>query len=80
MKKLSIGLDSTLENWIMLSELYFGTFSDATKFLTDKAEREGLQSEVLADEGQLIKVLKDMHLKWASRVMGDIKIREENKK
>jgi hypothetical protein len=79
MKKLSIGLDSTLENWIMLSEMYFGTFSEATKFLTEKAEKEGLQAEVLADEGQLIIVLKDLHLKWAKKVMGDIKKREENK-
>lgn len=62
MKKLSTGQDSTLENWITYSSLVFGENSKATKFLKNKADDSpnGLQEEVIADEGQLIMVLARM--------------------
>ncbi|WP_341323404.1 hypothetical protein NSQ62_07990 [Solibacillus sp. FSL H8-0523] len=63
MKKLSLGLDSTLGNWIMLSSGTFGDDSGATKFLRDKAEKatNGLDEEVKTDEAQLLHVLMQLH-------------------
>jgi hypothetical protein len=61
MKKLSIGCDSTLENWIKLASLAFGEDSIPVEFLKEKAEEQGLQEEVIADESQLMNVLVKMH-------------------
>jgi len=62
MKKLSTGQDSTLGNWLMLTELAFGKNSPQADFLKDKIDESpnGKDEEVLADEGQLIQVLIDM--------------------
>lgn len=62
MKKLSLGMDSTLENWIKLASATFGTDSEPVKFLKRKADESpnGLQEEVIADEGQLLLVLGSM--------------------
>lgn len=62
-KKLSTGADSTLENWIALSTMFFGEDSNSTKFLQDKAKgsKEGVKAEVVADEGQLIMLLTQMN-------------------
>lgn len=64
MKKLSTGQDSTLENWIALSNIAFGEESEAVQFLKYKAEDSpnGFQEEVIADEGQLILALAEMSL------------------
>lgn len=63
MHKLSTGMDSTLENWILMSRYVFGEDSNATKFLKQKAEKSpnGVKEEVLADEAQLIQVLILLH-------------------
>ncbi len=63
MKKISTGEDSTLENWIRLSNLFFGEDSRATEFLKNKAKQSpnGIQEEVIADEGQLILALSIMN-------------------
>jgi hypothetical protein len=60
--KLSTGQDSTLENWIALSSLFFGKESKPTKFLQEKADKseKGVKEEVIADERQLILVLMNM--------------------
>jgi len=62
MKKLSIGLDSTLGNWIALSSSYFGQDSSPTKFLINKANESpnGIDEEVIADEAQLLLVLSKL--------------------
>lgn len=63
MLKLSTGADSTLRNWLNMSIGVFGPDSEATKFLKKKADEQGLDEEVLADEGQLLMVLFDLHQK-----------------
>lgn len=62
MKKLSTGMDSTLENWIALSAAFFGENSPATNFLHEKAKDSpnGYKEEVIADEGQLLMVLGNL--------------------
>lgn len=62
MKKLSTGQDSTLENWIGLSAVFFGEDSPATKFLIEKANTapDGIHTEVISDERQLIYALVNM--------------------
>lgn len=64
MKKLSVGVDSTLRNWIMLSTITFGADSKPTLYLMEKANEseEGLNEEVIADERQLLMVLGNMFL------------------
>jgi hypothetical protein len=61
MKQLSIGIDSTLENWIKLASIAFGEDSIPVEFLKEKAEKQGLQEEVIADEAQLMQALGKMH-------------------
>jgi hypothetical protein len=62
MTKLSTGQDSTLENWIALSSLFFGKDSKPTKFLQEKANKSvnGVKEEVIADERQLLLVLMNI--------------------
>ena len=63
MKKLSVGnLDSTLENWHLLSSKMFGPDSQATKFLQDKIDKQGPNEEVVAAEDQLVIALLQIHL------------------
>ena len=64
MKKLSLGIDSTLENWIELSTIAFGDDSEPVRFLKRKVDESpnGLQEEVIADEGQLLMALGKMHV------------------
>lgn len=64
-RKMSIGIDSTLENWINMTSLFFGEDSPATKFLQEKVAKSpnGLQEEVVADERQLIMTLHMMNIK-----------------
>jgi hypothetical protein len=69
MKKLSLGVDSTLENWIGLASATFGKNSEPVKFLKKKADESpnGLQEEVIADEGQLLMVLGQMFVEEMNR-------------
>lgn len=64
MKKMSTGQDSTLRNWIKMTTIFFGKDSAATAFLEKKATESpnGLDEEVIADEGQLVMVLGKMHI------------------
>jgi hypothetical protein len=57
MKKLSTGQDSTLGNYLLVTEKVFGKDSKAAKYLREKIEQEGWDSEVLADEGQMVYLL-----------------------
>lgn len=66
MNKLSTGDDSTLGNWIAMCTMVFGPNSAATKFLIAKANEQGIDEEVIADEGQMIEVLAQMHFASAT--------------
>lgn len=61
-KKLSTGQDSTLGNWHDLSTTFFGAESGATKYIQSKIDEQGRDEEVVADEGQMIYLLTNMHL------------------
>lgn len=65
MNKLSTGHDSTLGNWYDLAVRVFGEDSPATQFLADKIASQGRDEEVIADEGQLLMVLGQLHNKGA---------------
>lgn len=62
MRKLSTGQDSTLGNYRDLSAAFFGENSPQVKFLDDKIanDPDGRNSEVIADEGQMIYLLGSM--------------------
>lgn len=64
MNKLSTGQDSTLGNWLSLTQLVFGADSPASKFLEDKIQESpiGELEEVLASEGQLLNALVSIHM------------------
>lgn len=72
MRKLSTGKDSTLENWLELTTAVFGEDSPQADFLKGKAEESpnGLQEEVIADEGQLLNML--INLETVAELGGDI--------
>lgn len=57
MKMLSLGIPSTLENWINLCTAVFGANSAPTLYLVEQAKISGLDEEVLADESQLLHFL-----------------------
>jgi hypothetical protein len=59
---LSTGDPSTLGTYIALSTITFGQDSPATQFLIKKANEQGLDQEVLADEGQMIAMLFELHV------------------
>lgn len=63
MKKLTTGHDSTLGNYLMLSEAVFGKDSPASAFLREKIEKspKGADDEVIADEGQMVHMLGQLH-------------------
>ena len=62
MKKLSTGDDSTLGNWLKLSEVVCGVESKATKFLEGKIKESSSEEEVVVDEGQFLLVLMQLHM------------------
>ena len=62
MKTLSVGMDSTLGNWRKLSVIAFGEGSSPVRFFDEKIEVEGENSEVLADEAQLLNALMTMFM------------------
>lgn len=70
MKKMSTGQDSTLENWIVMSTAFFGEDSKATIFLKEKAEKQGMDQEVIADEGQLVAALMEIHTQSQENITG----------
>lgn len=59
MKKLSIGLDSTLGNYRDLCCSFFGEKSLQTVFIDEKIKdaRDGRDEEVIADESQMMFLL-----------------------
>ena len=59
---LSMGLPSTLGNWHRLCMATFGAESPATAFIKAKLDAQGADMAVLADEGQLLQALVQMHL------------------
>ncbi len=60
MKKLSAGNDSTLKNWLELSEIAFGKNSKAVQFLKEKIREQGENEEVIADESQFLFMLANL--------------------
>lgn len=64
MIKMSTGADSTLGNWLKMTTAFFGVDSEAVKFLQDKINMStlGENEEVIADEGQFINLLGQIHL------------------
>ena len=62
MKKLSVGIDSTLGNYRKLCVTFFGEESPATKFIDSKIATDGENEEVIADESQMIYLLGNMHI------------------
>lgn len=62
MKMLSIGIPSTLGNWLGLCEATFGKDSAPTKFIQQKIDdsKNGADEEVIADERQLLHYLGQM--------------------
>ncbi len=63
MKKMSTGEDSTLGNWLKMTKTVFGKDSKAALFLEEKISQaeKGPEEEVLADEGQLVHHLRQIH-------------------
>jgi hypothetical protein len=61
MKKLSTGDDSTLGNYLKLSNVFFGENSEASLFLKTKINEQSENSEVIQDEGQMIYLLQSLN-------------------
>jgi hypothetical protein len=59
---LSTGVPSTLGNWHALCVATFGADSSATAFIKAKLDAQGANMAVLADEGQLVTALIQMHV------------------
>lgn len=59
---LSVGLPSTLGNWLSLCETFFGKDSSPAKFIKDRIKEatNGENEVVLSDETQLLQVLGKM--------------------
>lgn len=64
MKKLSTGQDSTLGNYLALTEAVFGKDSPAVEFLRKKIADapNGADEEVIADEGQMVHLIGQIHI------------------
>lgn len=62
MRKLSVGLDSTLGSYRELSRLTFGEDSKAVAYLDKKIAEQGADEEVIADESQMLALLASIHL------------------
>lgn len=62
MKTLSTGDPSTLGSYLKLSKTFFGEDSKATKFIEDKISKSkiGEDEEVIAEEGQMVHVLRNL--------------------
>jgi hypothetical protein len=62
MKKLSTGHNSTLGNYLKLTEVVFGKESKAAAYLNEKIAESpnGEDEEVIADEGQMIYLLSQI--------------------
>ena len=59
---MSTGQPSTLGNWHNMCVLVFGVDSSATQFIKAKLDAQGADMAVLADEGQLLHALIQMHV------------------
>lgn len=62
MKKLSTGQDSTLGNWYKMCAAFFGEKSAPTKFIKSKMDEQGEDTEVIAEEEQLLAALGKMYM------------------
>jgi hypothetical protein len=73
MKMLSLGIPSTLGNWLMLCQSLFGKDSKPTKFILQKIadSPNGEEEEVIADEKQLLHVLGNMFAEEMSEKQKD---------
>lgn len=60
MKMLSNGQESTLLNWLHLTATLLGPETKAFNFLKQKADEQGFDEEVIADEQQLLNLLSTM--------------------
>ena len=64
MQKLSVGVDSTLGNYLMLCNAVFGKESKQSKFIQNKIDEspDGAYEEVIAPESQMMYLLIEMGL------------------
>lgn len=64
MNKLSTGADSTLGEWMLLAGAFFGPESKAVTYISKQIDKSpnGPDEEVIADEGQFLHVLMQIHL------------------
>ena len=58
---MSTGQPSTLGNWHALCVAVFGADSPATVFVKAKMDEQGEDMAVIADEGQFLYALLNMH-------------------
>lgn len=67
MRKLSTGADSTLGEYLKLTNVFFGPTSKATELIANKIKESpnGESEEVIADEGQMLFLLTQMDLENA---------------
>lgn len=70
MKLMSTGQPSTLGNYRIMCAAIFGEESKAVEFLDRKIEDSpnGEDEEVIADEGQMVHLLGQMHLEGEAGV------------
>lgn len=63
MNRISTGEPSTLEIYLAMCKIMFGSDSRATKFIEEKIKDalNGKDEEVLTDESQMINVLIEIH-------------------
>jgi hypothetical protein len=61
-RNLSIGIPSTLGSYYDMCLALFGRNSEATKWIKEKLDEQGADEEVVADEGQMIYLLVQIHL------------------
>lgn len=62
MKTLSGGMPSTLGSYRDIATAVFGEQSKAVEFLEAKIAEQGVDEEVVLDEGQMLHLLMDLHL------------------
>ena len=60
MRTISTGEPSTLKTYYDIAVALFGESSKPARFLSDKAEKQGWDKEVIADEAQMIYLIGTM--------------------
>ncbi len=61
---LSTGQPNTLRSYLTNATAIFGKDSDATKFVQEMVDRDGIDDEVIAEESQFLYLLGEKHIGW----------------